>query len=903
MPNPRNLTILTDLRRACGVSLEQMAGRCGLTGTRSRESVAAWERGQSVPRKRFRPKFIDYLGDTLGLRHEPARFDEVWDVLVHEWDWDELGEDEWSQHFPDVAVPPSSRPAVVHAVDPTTLAEAQATLARMPTCGSVPPPAPLPAGSRMPLHCNRIFAGREPELLAIARALTNDGAVAVHQVETAATTGLGGIGKTQLACEFVHRYGQYFAGGVFWLSFADAAGIPSEVAACGDHGHLALRPDFGELTLKNQVELVLAAWRNPLPRLLVFDNCEDEELLAGWRPTTGGCAVIVTSQRSLWDPTLGVRAISLDVLDRATSIALLRKYLSGIDAQTSDLDAIAEEVGDLPLALHMAGSYLARSDDGITPADYLAQLRKSNPLLHPSLQGAAFSPTGHAQHVGRTFALSLARLNPDDPTDRLARAVLARAAHLAPGELIPRDLLLAVCEVQEDGVRQRIVFDDALQRLVALGFLELAEQGAFRLHRLVVRFVLGALSDRQAQADVERVVLSTAEQLAEAYDYTAILHLQPQLHFVTERALLRADEPAAALATTLGHHLWILSDFVSAQDYLERALAIRAQAPDADPLKIAATLNILGLALQIQVKLDTALRHTQRALAIWEAHLGPEHPSTDAEVNNIGYLHLLRGEYAAAETAFRRSLKTRHRLYGVRNRETARVLHNIGLLSVKRGAYRVARRYLQLALAIREQLLPPAHAATAITLNHLGEVFYWLGDYPRALAYHRRALAMRQQVFGEMHVAIAESLTNLGRLLHAQGDTAQAHAYQQQALAMHEALGTAKGYDAAFTWDELGALLCKAGEYDKAQTHLEQALVIWEHGFGWWHPERVSPLNHLAHVLRAKGNLPGAQTCLEQALEICREKLGAQHPWTAATLRALGDIHRQAGNDDAARGA
>ncbi|MEZ4659844.1 MAG: hypothetical protein R2911_19995 [Caldilineaceae bacterium] len=34
--------------------------------------------------------------------------------------------------------------------------------------------------------------------------------------------------------------------------------------------------------------------------LLVFDNCEDPALLAQWRPTSGGCCVLVTSRRGRW---------------------------------------------------------------------------------------------------------------------------------------------------------------------------------------------------------------------------------------------------------------------------------------------------------------------------------------------------------------------------------------------------------------------------------------------------------------------------------------------------------------------------------------------------------------------------------------------------------------------------
>ena len=78
----------------------------------------------------------------------------------------------------------------------------------------VPAVAALPPGSRMPLVRNPLFVGRQADLMAVARTLQGAETASIGQVAVA--TGLGGIGKTQLASEFAHRYGQYFAGGVFW---------------------------------------------------------------------------------------------------------------------------------------------------------------------------------------------------------------------------------------------------------------------------------------------------------------------------------------------------------------------------------------------------------------------------------------------------------------------------------------------------------------------------------------------------------------------------------------------------------------------------------------------------------------------------------------------------------------
>jgi len=791
-------------------------------------------------------------------------------------------------------------------VDAETLAAATARLATLPLA-AIPDHAPLPPGSRMLLSRNPLFVGRADDLQKLAAALKGGETVAIGQIAVA--TGLGGIGKTNLATEFVHRYGHFFAGGVFWLSFADPGSLPAEVAACGLFG-LVERPDYGSLKLDEQIPLVLAAWQSPLPRLLVFDNCEDEALLAQWRPPTGGCRVLVTSRRATWDAALGVQALPLGVLPRAESIALLRKFVT--DLSDADADAIADELGDLPLALHLAGSFLARYWGRVTPADYLARLRQPDLLTHRSLVGRHLdhSPTAHDLHVGRTFALSYDRLDPDDPIDALARSLLARAAHFAPGEPIPRDLLLSTVTTTADEADEDALLDadDALHRLLELGLLEQEaptapvaapqsplpnRQPPVRLHRLLAAFVLESAQDAAAQAAVEQTMRSIAAEMNDKGIPAPLLALQPHLRHITDVAQQRTDEPAARLCNTLGYHLDMIGDYAAARPYYERALAISEQVLGPTHPDTASSLNNLGYLLKAQGELAAARPYYERALAISEQVLGPTHPDTASSLNNLGALLDSQGELAAARPYYERALAIREQVLGPTHPDTARSLNNLGALLQAMGELAAARPYYERALDIREQVLGPTHPDTAQSLNNLGALLQAQGDLAAARPYYERALDIREQVLGPTHPDTAQSLNNLGALLKAQGELAAARPYYERALAVYEQVLGPTHPDTATSLNNLGMLLRAQGELAAARPYYERALAIREQVLGPTHPDTATSLNNLAVLCYHEGNITEAAALLRRALGIYEQALGPQHPDTQSMRQSLAVVEER----------
>ncbi|MGQ9611643.1 NB-ARC domain-containing protein [Chloroflexus sp.] len=277
------------------------------------------------------------------------------------------------------------------------------------------------------------FVGREEELQRLAAMLTGDDASDVALLP--AITGIGGIGKTRLAIEFVHRYRHHFPDGIFWLNMERPETIEAQIAACGgtrglrlfadDQSELSSRQstDFDggmrnaeRLSLHQRAELVRTIWEQPERRLIIFDNLEDPALLHQWRPRGGGSRLLITTRRQTWATTSGVRPLPLTTLSDAAGQALLLRpraadrgctidQLLADPAEAKAAQAIIQELGGLPLALTLAGGYLAKSS--VTLTRYLELLRNES-VRHQSLNRELSEglPQAERASIVAAFALS-----------------------------------------------------------------------------------------------------------------------------------------------------------------------------------------------------------------------------------------------------------------------------------------------------------------------------------------------------------------------------------------------------------------------------------------------------------------------------------------------------------------
>ena len=696
----------------------------------------------------------------------------------------------------------------------------------------------LPTNARIPYRRNDDFVGRQSDLLAIAKQLFathNDGL----RLPVVAITGMGGLGKSQLAVEFAYRYGRYFPGGVYWISFADETAVPEAIAATGETPGMGLYENSSHLPLADRIGRVQQAWQQPINRLLIFDNCEDEQLLAEWLPTTGGCHILLTSRRAIWSRQLVSGQYPISPLHPEESGRLLQKLVT--DLTEADALNIAEEVGHLPLALHLAGVFLERYQQ-ITPSRYLAQLQDSNLLRHPSLQGhgTEYSPTGHELDVGRTIAVNFAQLDETDEVDKFALQLLAHAACFAPGEIIPRTLLAQTVLGTEPDILAELAVEDGLIRLLALGFLAPSGRTAVVMHRLIVTFVermMGGMT--AARTAVEMTIHTQLEtDMLQNYDPYAIPFGTTHLRHLTQIALQRADILAAHLAAHLGYRLDLFGEAQEAQRLFLKALAIYENTvTDAEQYHTAKCFLMLGMSHAKMGCYPDMQAFFERALPIYEELLSAGDFRVMATHYLISHALLLRGDFEQAETTMARLAERHQNSPNFSMTGVATILDDSGLLALQRGDLEQALAMWQHSYQIRSQALGEQHPLTAVSQQNLGLAHMALNNLDQAKLHLDKAYAIRQQVVGRQHPHMGQSLYALGRWHLQTGDFLQAQQYLIEAATLQETVLHPEHAELGQTLVTLGMVLEQLEELSQASSTYRRAIIILGKNMVASHPD------------------------------------------------------------------
>jgi tetratricopeptide (TPR) repeat protein len=243
-----------------------------------------------------------------------------------------------------------------------------------------------------------------------------------------------------------------------------------------------------------------------------------------------------------------------------------------------------------------------------------------------------------------------------------------------------------------------------------------------------------------------------------------------------------------------------------AQDYFERALAIKQRTPNMSAVEIASAMDDLGDLYGLEGRFDDGEKLLLQGLKLLEQGYGtdaPRAPNYSKMLNDLGNLYKDAGRLPEAEAALRKSYTIERAKSGENNPNTASSLGNLALVLNAQSRYAEAETLLNQILIANEKTYGPNHPAVVYALNNLANNYVDQGRTAEAAAMQQRVLAIYEKLTGPDSPDAARALVNLANSYKELGRPSEAVPLYERALHI---FSQKFGEDSGPVGDVLGAL-------------------------------------------------------------------------------------------------
>jgi tetratricopeptide (TPR) repeat protein len=819
--------------------------------------------------------------------------------------------------------------------NPTGGAEVPTTIVGRDTTSSPTRDAATVVGGLPPR--NRHFTGRESMLVQLHDRLMGGPTAVLPE----ALHGKGGVGKSQLAAEYVYRHmADYDL--IWWIPAERPAQIGSSLVELAQR--LELNAGNEANTAVPALKAALAAGR-PDRWLLVFDNADAPEDVQEYFPTglhgprTSAGRILVTSRNNAW----GAHSTTLevDVFERDESRSLLLRRAEGL--AEVDAERLADTLGDLPLAVEQAANWIAVT--GMPAAEYLDLLDRKRAEL-----AAEFPELGYELPVAAAWRIALDRL---ETINRAALQLLNVCSFLAPDpiswDLFANVRARSIAPDLDSMLRDRTRLRRAIRLIDRFGLAKVDEtRGTLQLHRLVQTVVASRLeTDAQGklrhgahlvlasndpndwsstktwptyadlyphiigsrafdcdEAWVRQLVINEAKYLWKWGAHDSSRDLAGRTYEAWREKFGDEDvETTIEIARWLAWMNFVVGQFGESRDLNDRIYQVfRRLRGDDDEDTLVALGEVAG-DLRVEGDFTGALDLAERVHRQLVEAFGEDDPTVLKAAHNVGVSLRLTGEYRQAldldEATWRRKIRT----FGAEDDSTLKTMISVNIDRWELGDYSGARRAQEEVVATyRRTIQDDSNPSVLFAIRMLAVATRKAGDHDTARVHSEDVSRQYTSRYGHDYPATMDAALNLSIDRRQTGDLNAAYELGTQTYRRYRhTLGENHPHTLSAAAN-LAVTLRLRGDVDDAYRLNRQALAGFEARLGATHPAALLCATNLASDAYARGEFDEAEERDREVLARSTERLGAGHPATLVCAANLAlDLQKLGRTDDAER--
>ena len=542
--------------------------------------------------------------------------------------------------------------------------------------------------------------------------------------------GMRGCGKSQLASDLAQWCEKQKWHLVAWINATSKEQVQSGLIELADRLGIETQ-DRNEESIIEQCFSHLESGE-PSDRLIVFDNVEDINHLTKLVPRGDGLRVVVTTtnehgwKNQSWD------SIKVGVFSREDSIKCLLQITDSEDREAAD--AVAQKLGDLPLAIVQAGATACEED--LTLKQYISRLEHySSSIVIKRVLGDDYT-ADVSSALFMAVDVALDKLGGDER--EVARRQLGGLAVLAQSGVPTRWIDPLSPDAYSSDLEENVpdIADknahSALTELVKMSVVQQSvNKNVTMLHRLQAQ-VLRENWGKEKTATCEEAFDAAVEILGR----TKFEQLPSNATDARRREV--SDLIAQLSAIAVQNYSRLLFESEQIRLYLYRAF------------KYGHDLGIEYKTVELSA-----------AVEVIEDVLGPDHPKTLTTCNNLAVAYHSAGRFDEAIELYERVLADQERVLGPDHPDTLITRNNLAGAYHSAGRFDEAIELFEWVLADRVRVLGPDHPDTLATRNNLAFAYHSAGHFDEAVNAWEELLPDCRRVLGLEHPLTKQVEKNL----------------------------------------------------------------------------------------------------------------------------------------------